>query len=37
MPADWTFFKNDPFERYKKTGLFQENFSEINVYGQVVR
>ena len=37
MPADWTFFKNDPFERYKKAGLFQEDFSEINVYGQVVR
>ncbi len=37
MPENWSFFKNDPFERYKHSGLIQEPFQEINVHGQVIR
>ncbi len=37
MPENWIFFKNDPLERYKFSGLIEEELSEIKVHGQVVR
>lgn len=38
MPEGWRFFKDDPFERYKKVGLEDgENLSRIDVYGPLKR
>lgn len=37
MPSNWQFFKSNPFERYKISGLLESPLMEINVHGQVTR